>query len=215
MVVLSAAIASALIWLIYFKGKVAAPDWVEALPAANASLNSLSALSLILGYINIRRGNRIRHRQFMLSATVFSALFLVSYVIYHFFSRRHHISRSRLDPPYIFLYLNYPHRVVDSRTAFYPHHSLVRASKPVLFSPPRCPLDVSNLALRLDHRSDHLWLAETFQLTNCASSPDSTTIGHDFSGACSDSSTSGFAIDEHGHERISSVSASLAGSTIS
>jgi putative membrane protein len=85
MVVLSAAIASALIWLIYFKGKVAAPDWVEALPAANASFNSLSALSLILGYINIRRGNRIRHRQFMLSATVFSALFLVSYVTYHFF----------------------------------------------------------------------------------------------------------------------------------
>jgi putative membrane protein len=85
MVALSAAIASFLIWLIYFKGKVAAPDWVGALPGANATFNSLSALCLILGYINIRRGNRITHMRFMLSATVFSTLFLVSYVTYHFF----------------------------------------------------------------------------------------------------------------------------------
>lgn len=85
MVALSAAIASFLIWLIYFKGKVAAPDWVGALPAANASFNSLSAMCLILGYINIRRGNRLIHMRFMLTATVFSTLFLVSYVTYHFF----------------------------------------------------------------------------------------------------------------------------------
>lgn len=85
MVALSAAIASLLIWLIYFKGKVAAPDWVGALPAANASFNSLSAMCLILGYINIRRGNRLIHMRFMLTATVFSTLFLVSYVTYHFF----------------------------------------------------------------------------------------------------------------------------------
>ena len=84
-VTLSAAIASFLIWLIYFKGKVAAPDWVSSLPATNALLNSLSALSLILGYINIRRGNRVVHMRFMLTATVFSALFLVSYITYHFF----------------------------------------------------------------------------------------------------------------------------------
>src|SRR5260370_35099555 len=85
MVALSAAIASFLIWLIYFKGKVAAPYWVQALPAANASFNSLSAVCLVLGYINIRRGNRVTHMRFMLAATVFSALFLVSYITYHFF----------------------------------------------------------------------------------------------------------------------------------
>jgi putative membrane protein len=82
---LSAVIASFLIWLIYFKGKVVAPDWVLALPAANASFNALSAICLVLGYINIRRGNRVIHMRFMLSATVFSALFLVSYITYHFF----------------------------------------------------------------------------------------------------------------------------------
>ena len=84
-VALSAAIATFLIWLIYFKGKVAAPSWVSDLPAANALFNSLSAVCLILGYINIRRRNRVVHMRFMLSATVFSALFLVSYITYHYF----------------------------------------------------------------------------------------------------------------------------------
>src|ERR1700722_17510017 len=84
-VALSAVIAAFLIWLIYFKGKVLAPDWVGALPAANASFNSLSALCLVLGYINIRRGRRATHKRFMLAATVFSGMFLVSYIAYHFF----------------------------------------------------------------------------------------------------------------------------------
>jgi putative membrane protein len=84
-VALSAAIASFLIWLIYFKGRVAAPDWVAALPAAIALFNSLCALCLVMGYINIRRGRRATHMRFMLTATVFSALFLISYITYHFF----------------------------------------------------------------------------------------------------------------------------------
>jgi putative membrane protein len=82
---LSAAIAAFLIWLIYFKGRVAAPEWVSSLPAANAFFNSMSALCLICGYINIRRRNRAVHMRFMLTATCFSALFLASYVTYHFY----------------------------------------------------------------------------------------------------------------------------------
>ena len=84
-VALSVVIASFLIWLIYFKGRVAAPDWVATLPAANATFNSLSAICLVFGYLNIRRRNRAVHKRFMLSATVFSALFLISYITYHFF----------------------------------------------------------------------------------------------------------------------------------
>ncbi len=82
---LSAGIAAFLIWLIYFKGKVTAPGWVGYLPAANALFNSLSALCLIVGYMNIRRRNRLVHMRFMVSATVFSALFLLSYITYHYF----------------------------------------------------------------------------------------------------------------------------------
>jgi putative membrane protein len=82
---LSALIAAFLIWLIYFKGKVVGPEWVAQLPAVNAFLNSLSAICLVFGYINIRRRNRQVHMRFMLSATAFSALFLVSYITYHYF----------------------------------------------------------------------------------------------------------------------------------
>lgn len=82
---LGALIAGALIWLIYFKGKTAGPEWIGFLPTANAVFNSLCAICLILGYINIRRGNRLVHMRFMVSATVFSALFLLSYVTYHYF----------------------------------------------------------------------------------------------------------------------------------
>lgn len=83
---LSAAIAGFLIWLIYLKGaRAAAPDWVAALPAANAFFNACSATALAGGYVSIKRGKRETHMRFMLSAVAFSALFLVSYVVYHNF----------------------------------------------------------------------------------------------------------------------------------
>ncbi len=82
---LSAAVAAFLVWLIYFKGRQAAPEWVSLLPGANALFNSLSAICLACGYWNIRRGNRLVHMRFMISATTFSALFLLSYITYHYF----------------------------------------------------------------------------------------------------------------------------------
>src|ERR1035438_5589672 len=82
---LSLLVAAFLIWLIYFKGRTAAPQWVASLPAANAAFNSLSALCLLAGYLRIRRGDRATHRRFMLAATFFSGLFLVSYITYHSF----------------------------------------------------------------------------------------------------------------------------------
>ncbi len=82
---LSAAVAAFLVWLIYFKGRVAAPEWISVLPAANAVFNSLSAICLTFGYINIRKRRRETHQRFMISAVVFSGLFLVSYIVYHYF----------------------------------------------------------------------------------------------------------------------------------
>lgn len=82
---LSVAVAAFLIWLIYFKGRMAAPEWVSSLPAANAAFNSASALCLLAGYLRIRRREIAAHKRFMLAATGFSALFLVSYITYHSF----------------------------------------------------------------------------------------------------------------------------------
>ncbi|HWE48522.1 MAG TPA: DUF420 domain-containing protein [Bryobacteraceae bacterium] len=82
---LSVAVAGFLIWLIYFRERMATPDWALSLPLANAIFNSISAVCLVFGYINIRRGNRLVHKRFMLGATTSSACFLISYITYHYF----------------------------------------------------------------------------------------------------------------------------------
>ena len=53
------------------------------LPDLNAGLNALSALFLGLGYFLIRRRRRRMHMRAMLAALVTSALFLCSYLLYH------------------------------------------------------------------------------------------------------------------------------------
>jgi uncharacterized membrane protein YozB (DUF420 family) len=53
------------------------------LPAVNASLNGLSAVFLVFGYIFIRRKNQLAHKKCMLAAVTCSALFLICYLTYH------------------------------------------------------------------------------------------------------------------------------------
>ena len=53
------------------------------LPALNALLNGTAAVFLVTGYAMIRRGRRTAHKRCMLAALTTSALFLTSYVIYH------------------------------------------------------------------------------------------------------------------------------------
>ena len=52
-------------------------------PALNATLNGLSALFLLLGWVAVKSGRIERHRMWMLTAASTSTLFLVSYVLYH------------------------------------------------------------------------------------------------------------------------------------
>jgi uncharacterized membrane protein YozB (DUF420 family) len=56
---------------------------VADLPALNASLNGVAALFMVAGYLFIKRRQIGAHRALMLCAFTASALFLVSYVIYH------------------------------------------------------------------------------------------------------------------------------------
>jgi uncharacterized membrane protein YozB (DUF420 family) len=53
------------------------------LPAVNASLNAVAATFLVIGYVLIRNGRRDAHKRCMLTALATSALFLLSYVVYH------------------------------------------------------------------------------------------------------------------------------------
>lgn len=54
------------------------------LPTVNACLNSLTTVLLITGFLLIRRKKREAHQKVMTAAIVTSALFLVSYLVYHF-----------------------------------------------------------------------------------------------------------------------------------
>lgn len=56
---------------------------ISDLPTLNATLNGLSAVLLVAGYVFIRRNDRASHQRCMIGALGVSALFLVSYVIYH------------------------------------------------------------------------------------------------------------------------------------
>jgi uncharacterized membrane protein YozB (DUF420 family) len=57
---------------------------VRDLPALNAILNGTAGLLLLAGWLLIRRGHRVAHKRVMLAAVACSALFLVSYLTYHF-----------------------------------------------------------------------------------------------------------------------------------
>lgn len=57
---------------------------ISDLPTLNAFLNGLSTIALVAGYVHIKKGRPDRHRQFMIAALVYSALFLGCYLIYHY-----------------------------------------------------------------------------------------------------------------------------------
>lgn len=57
---------------------------IQDLPTLNASLNGLAAIFLFLGGRAIKQKQKEKHKQLMICALISSALFLTSYVIYHY-----------------------------------------------------------------------------------------------------------------------------------
>ena len=56
---------------------------VHDLPAVNATLNGVAGVLLLIGFLLIRSRKIDLHRRFMVAAFIASALFLVSYIVYH------------------------------------------------------------------------------------------------------------------------------------
>ena len=56
---------------------------VTDLPTLNATLNATCAVLLVIGWSLIKRGKIRQHRAVMIAAVAVSALFLLSYLIYH------------------------------------------------------------------------------------------------------------------------------------
>jgi len=85
--ILSGVLAAAVAFLILGPrptGMEGAMD-VSALPTVNAILNSITTILLVIAYLLIRRKKIEFHKKTMLAAFGTSALFLVTYVIYHWF----------------------------------------------------------------------------------------------------------------------------------
>ncbi|HEY1008149.1 MAG TPA: DUF420 domain-containing protein [Sphingobacteriaceae bacterium] len=66
-----------------FPDKTTIPGWVLVLPKLNAFINGTCALLLLASLYFIRKGNVAMHKRLNLSAFLLSALFMVSYIIFH------------------------------------------------------------------------------------------------------------------------------------
>jgi putative membrane protein len=109
--VLAAAVAVALaalaflVWLLYVAVPAGgAPDWINAVPAVNAVCNAASALFAVGGVLAIRARRRALHQGLMLTALVWSALFLAGYVVFHrFHGETHYAGQGPLRVFYLLL----------------------------------------------------------------------------------------------------------------
>ena len=74
-----------LLWLVY--GRQIPAEFAHRLtflPALNAVFNGLSAAALAVGFVFILQRKLAAHRNAMLTAFVFSSMFLVSYILNHY-----------------------------------------------------------------------------------------------------------------------------------
>jgi putative membrane protein len=106
----SLVIAAALFYIIYSENGVQVGEghWSKSLSGINALLNTLTACLLVFGFIQIKKGNKENHIKFMLSATMMSALFLISYVTYHFYQGdTKFIAVGWIRPTYFFILITH------------------------------------------------------------------------------------------------------------
>jgi putative membrane protein len=83
-VAVSAAAICFLLWLLYLHHPLdATAEHFRFLPGLNALLNGLCTVALLAGFYFVRRRNIPAHRLSMITAFVFSCLFLVSYITNH------------------------------------------------------------------------------------------------------------------------------------
>ena len=82
---------------------------VHDLPAVNATLNGLSAALLTAGFIAIKTGRKIAHRNCMIAAFCTSAIFLGCYLTYHITVKTvtHFVDPAWFKPYYITLLISH------------------------------------------------------------------------------------------------------------
>ncbi len=81
--ILSVAIPLVVASLLGIRTKVYLGEWTKVLPHVIGTINTLTAIALILGLSYIRQNNRVMHEKMMKIAFYLGAVFLVAYVTYH------------------------------------------------------------------------------------------------------------------------------------
>lgn len=69
--------------LIFIPSGGSAGKWVYFLPDLNATINSITALLLILGLYFIKNNQQFNHKRVMVTAFCLGTIFLISYITYH------------------------------------------------------------------------------------------------------------------------------------
>ena len=105
-IAVSASAVVFLLWLLYVHQAPAGfASRLTFLPGLNAALNALSATALMFGLFFIRQRKIVPHRNSMMTAFVFSSLFLVSYITNHALHGDSHFAGHGLVRPVYFAIL--------------------------------------------------------------------------------------------------------------
>lgn len=106
--ILSSIALAFLFWLLYFRTGSGDKQALDFLPAVNASLNAITTLFLIRGYLAIRKGNRSLHAFCQKSAFISSTVFLVCYILYHsVHGDSHFMGQGLIRPVYFFILISH------------------------------------------------------------------------------------------------------------
>jgi len=85
-----------------------AAEGVHPLATTNAVLNGIASVLLVAGWVCIRRGDWRAHRAAMVAAFATSAVFLVSYLVYHYLEgSRKYAGPESLRPVYYAILLTH------------------------------------------------------------------------------------------------------------
>ena len=81
---------------------------VDDLPALNATLNGISSAFLLAGFLLIKKGRKIAHRNAMIGALISSTVFLASYLVYHYYAgSTRFVEPAWFRPFYLFVLLTH------------------------------------------------------------------------------------------------------------
>jgi putative membrane protein len=81
---LSIFIPLAVALLLFIPGKLTVSgNWNLYLPHINGSINTITSLVLLFGFIMIKRGSRDLHKKAMITAFFLGIFFFISYILYH------------------------------------------------------------------------------------------------------------------------------------